>query len=139
MYKRREGLFHSDGRTSSTYITCCGQQFFHGNEVNFLVATEFGGFFQVYLMVTGDDTHEMLGLLAEEYQRLENLIDVFSNGSSQMPCREVVLIDLVGNEFVGNLSSVEKSCCVSLCYLFHDSICFPLAKVINSFQLSTLF
>ena len=83
--KRWEGLFHSDGRTSSTYITSGGQQFFHGNEVNFLVATEFGGFFQVYLMVTGDDTHEMLGLLAEEYQRLENLIDVFSNGSSQMP------------------------------------------------------
>ena len=64
----------------------------------------------------------VLSLLAKEHQSLENLVNILANSLGKMPCREVTLVNLIGNQLIGNLSPVKKPRRISFRYLFHDEL-----------------
>jgi hypothetical protein len=70
--------------------------------------------FKSTFKVAGNHAHEVADFVTVNEDGLENLIDVFAQAVGHMLCTEVVLVDLVGNEFVRNFLAVENSSRVSL-------------------------
>ena len=120
-----EGLLHADGRATATDIAREGQQLLHRDEVAVLVASDFGGLFQIDFLVPRDDAHEVSSFVAFQHQRLEYLIDVLTELVGDMLCAKVVFIHLVRDQLILDLFLVEQSAGVGFVdFLFRP--CFSL-------------
>ena len=82
------------------------------DHLHLLVARYLGGFLQVHLLGAGDDADEESQLVATQYEGFEQSLDGLPQLLSDMLCPEVVLVDLVGNQVVGDFHLVEQSGCI---------------------------
>lgn len=103
----RQGLLHAYGRTAATDVARQWQQLPHVYHLHFLVSSHLGGFFQVHLFGTGNDTDEEAQLLAPQDEGLEQPLDGLAQLLGNVLRAEVVLIHLVCNEFVGHFQLVQ--------------------------------
>ena len=117
-----EWLLHADGRTTATDVAREGQQFLHRDEVAALVACDFGGLFEVHLLVAWDDTDEMACFIAFQDQGFEHLVDVFAQLVGDMLRPKVVFIHLVGNQLILDFLLVKQPAGVGFVDFFfrHD-------------------
>ena len=82
--------------------------------IDFLVATDLGGALQVHFEISRHHAHEVTDFVAVNEDGFENLVDVFAEAVCHVLCAEVVLVDLVGDEFVTDFLPVENACRVCL-------------------------
>ena len=128
-------LLHADGGTAAADISRQGQQFLHRDKVALLVAGDFGGKFQVYFVLAGNDADEVAGLVAVEYQGFEYLVDVLAQAGGNVDGTEVVLIYFVRDEFVRYLGFIKKPC--GICLIDFHFINYKL--LITNYNLVTAF
>ena len=107
VYIGGEMLLHAYGRAAATDIACEGKELLHGNHLTLLVARHLGGKFEVYRRIARNHTHEVPCAVTLQDECLEYLCDILAQRLGHMWGAEVVLVNLVGDEFVGYLCLVE--------------------------------
>ena len=109
-----EVLLEAERAATAADVAGKRSQVFQRDGIDFLVAADFRGAFQVNFEITGHDAHEVTDLVAVNEDCLENLIDIFAEAVGYMLRAQVAFVDLVGNKFVRNFLAVENSCRVRL-------------------------
>ena len=109
-----EVLLEAERAATAADVAGKRSQVFQRDGIDFLVAADFRGAFQVNFEITGHDAHEVTDLVAVNKDGLENLIDIFAEAVGYMLRAQVAFVDLVGNKFVRNFLAVENSCRVRL-------------------------
>lgn len=119
MKKCGKRLLHAHGRAPATNVTCSRQQFLHGNQVGLLVARHLGGFFQIHLGIARHYAHKVAIAVTLEHQRLEHTMDILAQRCRHMVGCQIVLVNLIGNQFVGHMGLVQQAGRIGLIYFFH--------------------
>ena len=118
----RKKFLHPDGRASATDIPCERKQILDRYKVALLVAAHFGSQLEVHLVLAGNDADEMSGFVTMQDQCLEHTIDILAQRGCHVGGAEVVLVHLVGNQFVSHLGLVQKAGGVGFVYfVFHTN------------------
>ena len=112
--ENREVLLEAERAAAAADVAGKRCQVLERNGVDFLVAADLGGSLQVHFEISRHHAHEVTDLVAVNEDGLENLIDVFAEAVGNVLCAEVVLVDLVGDEFVTDFLPVENARRVSL-------------------------
>ena len=120
MYIYRERLFQSDGAATSAEVSSEGKELLHGYEVALFVARYLGGFFEVDLVASRDDTYKILGFISAKNEGFEHLMDVFAQLVGNMLGTKVGLIHPVGDELIMDFLLVEQACCIGLRNSSHE-------------------
>lgn len=107
MHPCGQGFFHADRGASAADITGEGQQLADVDHLDFFVTGDLGCFLEVHFVRSGDDADKEAGLVASEYECLEDLFDGKAQYFGRMLCSQVLLVHLVGDEFVANMELVE--------------------------------
>ncbi len=123
MEESGEVLFHSYWGTASADISGHSEQILHRYHLHFLVAGCLGQSLEVHFRVAGYDADYMSGLVSVQYQGLEDAVDILSQTICNVLCRQIVLVELVRNEFICNARLVQQSGRVRLFYLLCHNGC----------------
>ena len=119
----RKLFLHSDWGATSSYITGYGQEIFHRNHLDLLVAGGFGEGFEVNFGVAGNYAYYVARLVSVKHEGLEYSLYRFSKACGNVGCSQVALIIFVGDERVCYSGTVEQPCgiCFFYSFLWHYS------------------
>ena len=113
-----EKLLHADGRAAPTDVAGEGQQLLHVDEVALLVAAHLGCQLEVDFVFAGDDADEVPRAVTPQHEGLEDALYVFAQLFGHVGRAKVVLVHLVGNQFVLHPGLVHQAGSIGLVYLF---------------------
>ena len=127
-------------RIRNITVFCCGKK--HTFEADYfvdatgdavlhigaLVARHACRRFEIDLAVARNDAHEDSRAIATQHQRFEYLLDRLAQLLSHVAGIEVLLIDHIGNKFVGDFGAIEQS--HSICFIdFCHRLCVFRAQI----------
>ena len=115
-------FLHADGGAAAADVAGEGEELFDVDHLQFLVAGDAGGLLEVHLLGAGNDADDEARAVAPQHEGFEEPIDGLAEQGGDVLGAEVVLVDLVGDEFVGYLQLVEQPCGVGFID-FHVSFC----------------
>lgn len=121
--KCRETLLHTYRGTSSADISRHSEQILHRYHLHFLVAGCLGQSLEVHFRVAGYDADYMSGLVSVQYQGLEYAVDILSQTICNVLRGQIILVELVRNEFICNARLVQQPGRVRLFYLLCHNGC----------------
>ena len=105
--ENREVLFETEGAAATPHIAGERGQVLEGDGIDFLVAAHPGGCLQIDFEIPGHDANQGAGFVPADEDGFEYAVDVFAQGVGHMPGAEVVFVDPVGDEFVGDSQAIE--------------------------------
>ena len=109
MEERRERLLHPHRRAAATYVPRHSQQILHRDHLHLLVAGNLRESLQVHLPVARNHADQIPRPVPMKHQRLEHPLDRLPKTLGNMLSRQVVLIKLIRNQSVRNLSPVKQA------------------------------
>ncbi len=117
-----QGFFHADRRASAADIAGLRQEFADVNHLDFFVACYFCRLLEVHFVGARNNAYEEACFVASKHECLENLFNRFPKHLGCMFGAKVVLVHLVGDEFVADMELVQQPRCVGffrfLCHSF---------------------
>ena len=63
-------------------------------------------------MLSGNDAHEITGLVTMQYQCFKDLFYILSQAGGNVYGTQIFFIHFVRDEFIGNLRLIEQPCCI---------------------------
>ena len=120
MEKCGERFFHPDGAAATADVAREGEQLLHGDQFGLFGTGSAGGLFEIDLGIARHHADEMSGgiggggvtsrIFPLEYEGFEYPLDILTKHFGHMCGGEIVFVDLISEQFVGDTGPVEEAC-----------------------------